>query len=426
MIELQLLNKILQDNSPMLLIKNGIDENYFVTFRDEYNFIMAHYNKYKKMPDKETILEQNNLKLEFFSVSESEKYLIDAAREQKLFDDSVKVLKTVSDILSTDSIKAVEYLRARLPELSAGIAVDGTDITKSKERLETIRKKQRGESQVIKTGLPELDEVLYGWLPGEELVTIVARTGQGKTWLLLKFLVSAWEQGKRVGVYSGEMSGERIGYRVDTLIEKISNKDLVRGDVKNVEQYDKYLQELAESEIPFYVITKKELGGRATVSKLRSFAIANQLDILGIDQYTLMQDERAGRNSNTREQLEHISSDLFDLSSELGIPILVLSQANRGGARSDETGGTPEVENIYGADAIAQNATKVLTIRQTGAGLEIAIKKNRDDKIGDKLLYFWDIDNGILKYVPNEEDKFRDPSRIEEARSKFKDGADVF
>jgi hypothetical protein len=104
----------------------------------------------------------------------------------------------------------------------------------------------------------------------------------------------------------------------------------------------------------------------------------------------------------------------------------VLSQANRGGVRNDKEGGTPDVENIYGADAIAQNATKVITIRQTGAGFELTIKKNRDDRVGDTLLYFWDIDNGIMKYIPNSQDSVRNPGKIEEVRSQFNDKRDVF
>jgi replicative DNA helicase len=310
-----------------------------------------------------------------------------------------------------------------MPKLTQQISINGIDITKDKSRLNEVIEKKSNESSVIKTGLKELDDVVYGWLPGEELVTIVARTGQGKTWMLLLFLAAAWGQGKRVGVYSGEMSDKRIGYRFDTLLNNFSNRSLIRGDI-DLDRYQEYFKELEQYENPFIVITKKHLGGRATISKLKAFAELKKLDILGIDQYTLLQDEHANRNSSTREQLEHLSSELFDLSCELGIPIIVLSQANRGGVRED--GGTPDIENIYGSDAIAQNATKVITIRQTGAGLEMAIKKNRDDKIGDTLLYFWDIDVGILKYIPNREDLQRDPSRIENVRNQFNDERDVF
>ncbi|MCK9320185.1 hypothetical protein, partial [Methanoculleus sp.] len=76
----------------------------------------------------------------------------------------------------------------------------------------------------------------------------------------------------------------------------------------------------------------------------------------------------------------------------------------------------------YGADAIAQNATKIITIRQTGAGFEMSIKKNRDDKIGDTLLYFWDIDCGTMKYIPN----MSETEKIKSVKSQFKDLRDVF
>ena len=269
--------------------------------------------------------------------------------------------------------------------------------------------------------MKELDDVIYGWNAGEELVTVVARTGQGKTWLLLWFLVAAWKQGKRVGMYSGEMTEERIGYRVDTLINNFSNRELLRGTIQEIDDYQEYLKKLATNENPFFVLTTRHLNGRATVSQLVNFARVNKLDILGVDQYTLLRDERTNRNSSTREQLEHISTDLFDASIELGIPIIVLSQSNRGGSKGEDNG-TPDVENIYGADAIGQNATKIITIRQTGAGFEMAIKKNRDDKMGDTLLYFWDIDRGIMKYIPN----FNETDKVKMVRSQYKDARDVF
>ncbi len=423
MIELQLLNKILQDGNLDILLRNGIDETYFNKFRVEYDFILNHYNKYNKMPDKQTIIAQPNLSMEFFNVNESETYLISTIREDKLFNNTVDVITTLSDLMVEDSVKAVEFLRAQLPKLTSQLTTSGVDIIKDTTRLDVVKQRASNESAVIKTGLKELDDIIYGWFPGEELATIVARTGQGKTWMLILFLAAAWGQGKRVGMYSGEMSGERIGYRFDTLLSNFSNRGLIRGFV-DIDNYEQYIKELTQYDVPFYVITKNDLGGRATVSKLKAFAETHKLDILGIDQYTLLNDERATRGSSTREQLEHLSSDLFDLSCDLGIPILVLSQANRGGVREDK--GTPDIENIYGADAIAQNATKVITIRQTGAGLELAIKKNRDDKIGDTLLYFWDIDSGILKYIPNNEDVRRDPTRIETVRNQFKDEKDVF
>ena len=62
------------------------------------------------------------------------------------------------------------------------------------------------------------------------------------------------------------------------------------------------------------------------------------------------------------------------------------------------------VENIRDSDGIAQNATKVISLRQTGPGLEMGIKKNRDGSTNVKLVYTWDIDTGIFTYIPGEND----------------------
>ena len=50
------------------------------------------------------------------------------------------------------------------------------------------------------------------------------------------------------------------------------------------------------------------------------------------------------------------------------------------------------------------------------------LRKNRDDKMGDTLLYFWDIDRGIMKYIPN----FNETDKVKMVRSQYKDARDVF
>ena len=54
--------------------------------------------------------------------------------------------------------------------------------------------------------------------------------------------------------------------------------------------------------------------------------------------------------------------------------------------------------------------------------LKWRLRKNRDDKMGDTLLYFWDIDRGIMKYIPN----FNETDKVKMVRSQYKDARDVF
>lgn len=104
-------------------------------------------------------------------------------------------------------------------------------------------------------------------------------------------------------------------------------------------------------------------------------------------------------------------------------------QSNRGGVKDADSDGTPELENIRDSDGIAQNATKVIALRQTGAGLEFGIKKHRDGVTGGKLVYYWDIDHGTFNYIPSEQDASKPETRqrkVEEVKKSFGGAADVF
>ena len=76
MIELQVLSRVLKERSASLLTLNGITEDYFITYPDEYSFIMNHLKEYGNVPDKETFLSKfPNFTL--VDVTESDKYLIE-------------------------------------------------------------------------------------------------------------------------------------------------------------------------------------------------------------------------------------------------------------------------------------------------------------------------------------------------------------
>lgn len=255
---------------------------------------------------------------------------------------------------------------------------------------------------------------------GEEFAVIFARTGQGKSWLLVKTLEHAWKTGKRVGVIEPEMSAIRTGYRFDTLSSNISNRALNRGE--DVVDYEKYIKGLSASSTPFIVASPKEFRRKITVSKIRSFIQSNKLDTLGIDGISYLSDERYQRGDSRTISLTNISEDLMDLSIDLGIPIIAVGQSNRDGAKSDEA---PDIENIRDSDGIAYNASIIIAAKQRGPGIELNIRKNRNGRSGDKLTYMWDIDRGIFKYVPDSGEAPRAAAKAEQLAAEYK-GTEVF
>jgi replicative DNA helicase len=427
MVSAQVLSKVLASKEIELITANNLTSGHFIGYEDEFNFILNHYEKYHQVPDKETFLAKFP-DFELFEVTESNSYLINTIQEEYLYYKSVPVVQTVAKLLETDANKAVEYLLGELPNLTLANRLEAIDLISQAEKRYDIyqQKKTATTPTVIKTGLIELDELVYGWEFGEELVTIVGRTNQGKSWLLQEFLKSAWQQGYRVGLYSGEMSATKVGYRIDALINHFSNTNLIRGHEEP--EYADFINWLSQQPNPFYIITRKELGGKATIPKLRAFVESNKIDILGIDQYSLMEDSRKQKGDPKRTQLDHITDDLMQLSSDYGIPVIGLAQSNRLGVVKidDEDAEAPDVDNISESDAIGQNSSRVIGMRQTGAGLEMIIRKNREGKVGGKVTYFWDIDRGTFKYIPSNNDSVGGAKKAQETRKQYKDCKDVF
>ncbi len=421
MIQLQVLNKVLTEKNLSLLVENGMDETFFSQYTDEYHFIVEHVSKYGNVPDDATMVEKFP-GFELLDVREEDSYLADAIHEERLYNQMVPILNTAAEKMQGDSIDAVKFILPRVQKLlESSRFTSGTDIMKNtSKRWEYYQKlKENPELLGISTGLPELDLILGGWLPGEELVTIAGRPNQGKSWIMDIFLTRAWEQGKKVLLYSGEMSHQLISARVDTIISGISNNAIQRAglDEKGEQAYQKHLQEVEKKNVPFIVVTPQDLGNRyLTMSVLDTLIQKYQPDIVGIDQLSLVSDER-GERDPLRIQIGHITQDAFNLSCKYSVPILLDVQANRN-AQERDPNAPPDLEDLSEGDATGQNSSRVLTIRQTNEGLKIGVKKNRYGQNNVTLTYCWTIDKAELTFMPDDENSNSDSGGARQAEFK--------
>ena len=437
MVALQCISKILQTKSLAIYEDNMLTPDYFVGYEDQINFILTHYEQYGNVPDKETFLAHftdanGNCSIELVEVQESDKYLVDTLREEYLYYRSVPVLQKMAELLKTDSNAAAEYMAQQVSVLQPSYNIGGVDIiSQASQRLSEYKeRKQHQDTWFFESGFKELDEITHGIQRGEELLVIVARTNQGKSWILEKMCTHVWKTGFNVGYVSPEMSASSIGFRFDTLFNNFSNKSLMWGkEDTNDEDYSKYIDELSSKQNKFMVATPLDFNRKITISKLRNWVKQNKLDLIAIDGITYLSDERGHKNDNKTTTLTNISEDLMGLSMELKIPILVVVQANRGGVAQD-TEGTPELETIRDSDGIAFNASKVLSIRQKQDNvLEIGIKKQRNGQVGGKLNYQWAIDTGTFVYLPSYETTQSKPKvdkQVSQSRKQYKDKTDIF
>lgn len=426
-VQIQILSKIINTNDYSIIENNLLTEEYFDGFLNEYNFIKNHVAQYGNVPDKTTFL-ANFPNFEFAEVQESDKYLVDTIREERLYAKLVPVIQKSAQLSNTDSNEAVKYLLSSVKELQPNYNLGGTDIVaQAQDRYEEyIKRKNNQDASFFTCGFEELDDITHGIQRGEELYVLFARTNQGKSWIVEKMCTHVWQLGYNVGYISPEMTANSIGYRFDTLYSNFSNKSLMWGkDDISQEEYENYIKTLSTKQNKFIVATPIDFDKKITVSKLRNWVQQYKLDMIAIDGITYMTDERYRRGDNKTTSLTNISEDLMSLSVELHIPVLVVVQANR------ENVDTPELENIRDSDGISHNASKVLSIKQIKDSnvVELCVKKQRFGLVNQTLKYHWDIDTGKFTWISNYDDATSQSQKekaISSISKSYKDVTDVF
>lgn len=192
------------------------------------------------------------------------------------------------------------------------------------------------------------------------------------------------KQGETVGLYSGEISGQKLQERV-LCCAKQNYTDTKEDALKYIKDNDFHLR----------VLTFNELRRKATVNDIEEMLVRDKLTMIVVDQLSLMEDISAVKGTPLRLQYANITSDLFALSQKYNVAVILLVQSNRQG--TDSSYG-PQLENIAESDAVAQNSTRVITLKKENELLTLNIVKNRYGDSNVTLKY--EADYGINKYRP--------------------------
>ena len=399
MIQLQFLNKILKERNSGLLTLNNLTSDFFSDYLAEFSFISNHLTTYGTLPDIETFLSKFP-NFDIIDVKETDSYLIDGLYEDFNRRNLAKVFNKVRELLNSNKVdEAMKvYLTASQDAVKAA-HLDSIDIIHDTSRYDKyIDKCQDFDKFYIRTGFKELDALIGGWDRYEELATIAARPGIGKSWVALKVAIAAAEQGLNVGLYSGEMSELKVGYRADTLISHLSNGKIIHGNSEIQNDYKHFLDTIS-TKISGHirVLTPAMISGPAGVTALRAFIEKENLDMLVVDQHSLLEDDRKAKNPV--EKAANISRDLKNLQVMKKIPIIAVSQQNR-----SSTEGGVDTSHIAQSDRISQDSTIIIFLEKKDNIMTLNLTKSRDAINGKALKYVVDLDKGLFEFMPSEED----------------------
>lgn len=406
MISNQVINYLLDTKDTSLVILNNLTDKYFPDYKKEFDFILDHLNKYGNIPDKETFVNAFP-NFDLVKVSETPNYLIEELFKEYQSNKLAQTFNAVRKLLiDGETEKAVNLYKKASEEINTSVALNTVDILKDTSRFNAYEERTTNfDKYYVRTGFPELDAVLGGWDREEELAVIIARTNKGKSWINLKMALAAAEQGLNVGIYSGEMSERKVGYRIDTLLQHLPNSALIHGSISVRDDYKTYIENLPNRlKGSIKVLTPKMINGSAGVNALRAFIEKDKLDILFIDQHSLLEDDRGAKNPV--ERAADISKDLKNLQVLKRIPIIAVSQQNR--TKNDDDSDNIDTTQIAQSDRIGQDATVIIGItrdKKDNSLLTLHIVKSRDSVVGNKLTYKVDFNVGTFSFIPEGNEK---------------------
>lgn len=400
MVQLQFLNYLLQSGDKSLISLNNLDEDYFSDYREEFKFINNHIQTYDRVPDTQTFLSRFK-NFDIVEVHESESYLISALVDDYNTRKLANVFKKISPLVQAGRLEeAINIYKETAENLSKGVSLRSVDILRDTHRFdEYVEKTKSPNAFFFSTSFKELDDITNGFDRKEEIVVVSARPGVGKSLISLKFAIQAAKEGLRVGIYSGEMSDSRVGARADTLISHISNGAIIHGNEIIKEQYKEFMNNLPTMFSGcIEVLTPDAVDGPITTNVLKIFVEKKKLDLLVIDQISLV-DEPRGKSNKERQSL--IMKDLKKLQSTKHMPIIVVSQQNR----EKNEDGSFDTTQIADADEVGRYATIVIFIEKDKKEniLKLHLAKVRDGTSGQTLSYAVDINKGKFVFLPETE-----------------------
>jgi replicative DNA helicase len=257
------------------------------------------------------------------------------------------------------------------------------------ENLKELERPARAKGEItgVSTGFNALDVRLLGLQPGQ-LVIMAARPGMGKTALALNWAVAAAKQtNQAVAVFSYEMMYAELSMRLlasEACVDarKLKTKDFNEMDLRAISGA---IQKL--SNLKLYINDNGATNLIDIRSYCRKLKAEQGLAMIVIDYLQLM--PMHVKKQNREQEIAELSRGLKMMASELGIPVVALSQLNRSAAaRTDRR---PQLQDLRESGSLEQDANIVVLIHREDyydantpkkGVAEVIIAKNRNGEPG--------------------------------------------
>ena len=281
----------------------------------------------------------------------------------------------IKEDIDNDATLQIENAEKKLYDLAnqgdsrGGFINFAEALTSSVKYIEAAYQKD-GKISGLPTALDDLDNKIGG-LNNSDLIIIAGRPAMGKTALATNIAYNVADymshdnnlnpQNKGVAFFSLEMSADQLASRILATITQTNGKDMRTGKLEPAE-FNRIITAAHELEkIPLYIDDTPGLTINTIRSRARRLQRNKGLGLIVIDYIQLIMGSGNKKNEGNRvQELSEISRGLKILAKELNVPVIALSQLNRGVEQRDDK--RPVMSDLRESGSIEQDADIVMFV----------------------------------------------------------------
>lgn len=385
------LSCLLSSRELMSITAGILKPSYFdPSLKKSVKFILDYFNEYRDIPKIATLRAETGLVLEDAGpISKADQTYVASSVEEFCRDRAVfeAIMAGPELIDKGDFGKLTELLKQAV---SVGLAKDiGTNYFENPEaRLQLTLD---GGSK-ISTGWPDLDILLGGGVERQELITFAGSSGGGKSMSMLNLARNFLAQGLN-GVYiSLEMGEKVVSRRLDSMISKIGQDNLLRELQKVAVEIENAAGKMGQ------FIVKRMAENRTNVNHVVSYlqqleqSIGFKPDFIVIDYIDIMGTTHQVSADNVFAKDKFVTEEIRSLGLDFDAIIVSASQLGRGAIDAEKL----TQAHIAGGISKINTSDYVVAVRQDDlmrakGEIDFEILKSRNSGgVGQKVRLAWD------------------------------------
>jgi len=363
--------KLYKTNNPIeeFLIISELPENIKGSYLVECRNVAVVPDRIKSFIE---IVKNNSLKRKIVTICQKA-----IKNSEGIFSDEVKnfigeIEKEIYELSKEKSKSNIFHIKDIIP-----------DVLKRIEDLNTKKITCSG----ISTGYKKLDYLICGLEPGV-MTIIAARTTVGKTSFALNLAINILKQKKIVLFFSIEMMRLELATRLLSTLSEITIYKLKNGYINKESEWNKFT-EIGKNlyDTKFYIDDSSTIN----TLEIRARTMQYKPDVIIIDYLQKIKPMIRGESRNY--EIGEITGELKAIAKDMNIPVILLSQLNRGSELRKGKEKRPVLADLRDSGNIEQDADIVIMLYRPNMAdeieqgnriseTEVIIEKNRNGAQG--------------------------------------------